>query len=83
LAPVAIVTITWRSRKRFRLPPAGRVCTRGFTLTTQRDSVEIRAGRRFDYGEQVAGLDLAPAVPAVLEVVENVVLGHDWLPSQS
>jgi hypothetical protein len=33
------VTITWRSRKRFRL--------------------EIRAGRRFDYGEQVAGLDLA------------------------
>ncbi|RVU18744.1 hypothetical protein [Methylobacterium oryzihabitans] len=37
----------------------GWVCTRGFTLTTQRDSVEIRAGRRFDYGEQVAGLDLA------------------------
>jgi hypothetical protein len=33
--------------------------TCGFTLTTQRDSVEIRAGRRFDYGEQVAGLDLA------------------------
>lgn len=35
------------------------VCLRPVTLTTQRASVDIRQGARFDYGHRVAGVDLA------------------------
>ena len=35
------------------------ICVKPVRLTTQRAAVDIREGKRFDYGEKVAGLDLA------------------------
>jgi hypothetical protein len=35
------------------------VCTKPVRLTTSRAEVDIRQGKRFGYGDKVAGVDLA------------------------